>query len=255
MKMSNNGLNLVISFEGLYLNAYKCPAGVWTIGYGHTGKVGKDCIRSGMEITKAKAISLLKSDMKQFEKSVASLVKVPLNQNQFDALISFAFNVGSGSLKSSTLLKKLNKKDYKGAAEQFLVWNKARVNGKLIELPGLTRRRKAERELFLTPIKKQMNVYSFDKFVNDLKEIKGKKLTTDKLLKKLPTINNVDNKNTKVIKPLKKYLKKLGYYNGTIDTVYNVALSAAVKKYKNVKKLDSKSGTIGSKFWKSILKL
>lgn len=148
MKLGQAGLNLIKEFEGLYLTAYKCPAGIWTIGFGTTGKVDGKEIGKGMNITKAKAEQLLRKDVKQFEKSVNSLVKVSINQNQFDALVSFAYNVGSGALKNSTLLRKLNQKDYKGAAEEFLKWNKA--GGKV--LSGLKRRRETERKLFLKAI-------------------------------------------------------------------------------------------------------
>lgn len=147
MKLGQAGLNLIKEFEGLYLTAYKCPAGVWTIGFGTTGKVDGKAIGKGMKITKEKAEQLLRKDVEQFEQSVDNLVKVPINQNQFDALVSFAYNVGSGALKGSTLLKKLNQKNYQGAADEFLKWNKA--GGKI--LAGLRRRREAERKLFLKP--------------------------------------------------------------------------------------------------------
>lgn len=145
MKTGKKGIELIKQFEGCKLTAYKCPAGVWTIGYGTTGKVDNKAIGKDMKITKTKAESLLKEDLATFEKSVSNYVKVPINQNQFDALVSFVYNVGAGALKGSTLLKKLNKKDYQGAAEEFLKWNKA--GGKVME--GLKRRREAERKLFL----------------------------------------------------------------------------------------------------------
>jgi lysozyme len=112
-----------------------------TIGYGHTGGV-----KEGDLITEQKAEQLLQDDLKKFENGVLRLVRVPLAQNQFDALVSFAFNLGVGNLGKSTLLKMLNDRDYKGAAGQFIRWNKAA--GK--ELAGLTRRRLAESALFLS---------------------------------------------------------------------------------------------------------
>lgn len=139
MKTSNSGINLIKKYEGCYLESYKCPAGKWTIGYGHTKNVKK-----GMIITKLQATEYLKDDLVTYEKAVNKYVKVPINQNQFDALISFAFNCGTGALKSSTLLKKLNNKDYEGAANEFKRWNKC--NGKV--LTGLTSRRSAEKDLF-----------------------------------------------------------------------------------------------------------
>lgn len=144
--ISPDGLLLIKSFEGLYLTAYRCPAGVWTIGYGHTGlRHGDGSVRAGRVISKDEAELLLRIDMDYFEGKVVSLVKVPLNADQFAALVSFAFNVGEGELKGSTLLRKLNAGDYTGAADQFLRWDKA--NGKTLR--GLTRRRRSERKLFL----------------------------------------------------------------------------------------------------------
>lgn len=140
MKTSNIGINLIKSFEGCILKAYKCPAGVWTIGYGHTAGV-----KEGQTITQAQAEEFLKQDLKRFETYVKNLVTVKLNQYQFDALVSFCYNVGPGNLKTSTLLKLLNKGDYEGAAEQFERWVKAGDK----KLAGLVRRRVAEKELFL----------------------------------------------------------------------------------------------------------
>lgn len=140
MKINQEGLNLIKDFEGCRLKAYLCPAGVWTIGYGHTQGVKPD-----MVITQLDADRFLLQDLKRFEEAVSSLVKVPITPNQFSALVSFAYNVGTGALYDSTLLRKLNNKDYKGAANEFLRWNKA--GGKV--LPGLTKRRIAERDLFI----------------------------------------------------------------------------------------------------------
>ena len=141
MNISQNGINLIKQFEGCRLEAYKCPAGVWTIGYGHTGSD----VYKGLTITQEKAESLLKSDLIVHCNSVSKLVKVKLNQNQFDALVSFEYNVGYGNFSSSTLLKLLNKGDYAGAAGQFERW--VYTGGKVLE--GLKKRRKAEKELFL----------------------------------------------------------------------------------------------------------
>lgn len=141
MKTSEKGVQLISGFEGLRLKAYKCQGGVWTIGYGHTQGV-----RPTDHITLEGAIILLKQDLKEAEGTIKKYVKVSLSQNQFDALSSFIFNVGSGNFASSTLLIKLNAKDYSAAAEEFLKWNK--VKGAPSE--GLTKRRKAERKLFLS---------------------------------------------------------------------------------------------------------
>ena len=146
LKTGNKGIELIKQFEGCKLTSYKCPAGVWTIGYGHTAGVYE-----GQKITHEEVETLLKNDLKKYEKYVNDYVKVELNQNQFDALVSFTYNLGPGSLKKSTLLKKINQNEFEAAAEEFLKWVKA--NGKT--LPGLVKRRKAERELFLriTPYK------------------------------------------------------------------------------------------------------
>jgi GH24 family phage-related lysozyme (muramidase) len=140
MTINQDGVNLIKSFEGMELEAYLDAVGVWTIGYGHIQGVYE-----GMTITEAQAEELLRKDLAEFESAVSEAVQVSINDNQFSALVSFTFNLGAGSLFESTLLKLLNQGDFQGAADQFPRWNKA--GGQ--ELPGLTRRRKAERALFL----------------------------------------------------------------------------------------------------------
>jgi len=139
MHTSQKGLDLIKSFEGLRLSAYKDVVGVVTIGYGTTSGV-----KMGDTITKERAEELLREDVKRFEGQVLRLVKVPLTQGQLDALVSFTYNLGAGNLGNSTLLRLLNAGDYAGAAAQFDRWNKA--GGKV--LAGLVRRRAAERALF-----------------------------------------------------------------------------------------------------------
>lgn len=134
------GLDLVKSFEGLKLRAYLCPAKVWTIGYGSTGPH----VTPGKVITAAQADELLQDDLDRFEKAVTRLVTVPLTQNQYDALVSFAFNVGISALERSTLLKRVNAKLFDQARAEFAKWNRA--GGR--PLAGLTRRRAAEAALF-----------------------------------------------------------------------------------------------------------
>ncbi|WP_335952328.1 lysozyme [Acinetobacter pittii] len=145
MKISNSGINLIKSFEGLRLKAYDDGVGVWTIGTGTTVYPNGVKVKQGDTCTPEQAKAYFKHDLAKFEKTVNESVTVPLNQNQFDALVSLTYNIGAGALKNSTLLKLLNKGDYKGAADQFLVWNKA--GGKVMK--GLVRRREAERALFL----------------------------------------------------------------------------------------------------------
>lgn len=146
MRISENGINLIKQFEGCKLTAYQDSVGVWTIGYGWTQPVDGKTVAKGMVITQQKANQLLTEGVAQYEKGVTNLVTVSLNQNQFDALVDFAYNLGVNALKGSTLLKKLNTGDYAGAANEFTKWNKA--GGK--ELAGLTRRREAEKSLFLS---------------------------------------------------------------------------------------------------------
>ncbi len=143
MRTSQNGIDLIKSSEGLRLTAYPDPgtgAEPWTIGYGATRGVTQ-----GMTITQDQAERMLVNDIARFEPQLDTLIKVPVSQNQWDALMSFVYNLGAGNLSSSTLLKLLNAGDFSGAADQFLRWNKSGPN----VLPGLTVRRAAERALFL----------------------------------------------------------------------------------------------------------
>jgi GH24 family phage-related lysozyme (muramidase) len=142
--ISADGVELIKHFEGLYLTAYLCPGGVWTIGYGHTGLKHKDgTVYRGRKITQETAEELFRHDIDAFEGRVMRLISVPLNDDEFAALVSFDFN--TGGLADSTLRRKLNAGDRAGAADELLRWNRA--GGKV--LAGLTRRRKSERNLFL----------------------------------------------------------------------------------------------------------
>ena len=145
LQIGTKGLKLIQSFEGYRNKAYKCAAGVMTIGFGTTLIKGKP-ITAGMKCTKAQATEWMKTDLEKFEEAVNDLVDVKITNNQFDAIVSFTYNCGIGSLQKSTLLKKVNAKDFVGAADEFLKWNKA--NG--VVLKGLSRRRVAERKLFMT---------------------------------------------------------------------------------------------------------
>lgn len=143
-KTNASGLEIIKHFEGVRLKAYQDSVGVWTIGYGHTSAAGAPNVTAGLTISQAEAESILQKDLGIFEKGVTEAVTASVNDNQFSALVSFAFNVGLGNLRSSTLLKKLNGGDYNGASEEFLRWTFA--GGQ--QLPGLVRRRNAERALF-----------------------------------------------------------------------------------------------------------
>lgn len=146
MQTSDKGIALIKQFEGCKLTAYQDSVGVWTIGYGWTQPVDGKPVRAGMTIKQETAERLLKTGLVSYEIDVSRLVKVSLTQGQFDALVSFTYNLGARSLSTSTLLRKLNAGDYAGAADEFLRWNKA--GGKVLN--GLTRRREAERALFLS---------------------------------------------------------------------------------------------------------
>jgi len=150
MKLSPAGLDLICQFEGYHralpdgrCRAYRCPAGVLTIGWGCT-----EGVREGMVWTREEAQAALARELAKFEAGVIRLTTVPLNQNQFDALVSFTYNVGLGAFERSTLRRKLNAGDYRGAASAFKLWNKG--GGRV--LPGLVNRRAREATLFLTPM-------------------------------------------------------------------------------------------------------
>lgn len=150
MKLSPSGVDFIKSFEGYHRRlddgrcvAYKCPAGVWTLGYGCT-----EGIEPGMTWTEAEAVAAFARELAKFEAAVTRLVTVEINQNEYDALVSFAYNCGEGALARSTILKRLNQGNRVGAAKAFAAWNKG--GGRV--LPGLVRRRREEAALFLAPV-------------------------------------------------------------------------------------------------------
>jgi lysozyme len=140
LSYGKNGLALTQQFEGMRLSAYQDQVGVWTIGFGHTGPD----VHAGLTITQDQATALLMKDVASASASVNNLVKVPLTQNQFDALVDFVFNLGQGKFAGSTLLRGLNAGDFSGAAAEFVKWDHA--GGQVV--PGLLRRRLAEAQLF-----------------------------------------------------------------------------------------------------------
>jgi lysozyme len=147
MKIGNKGLRLIKEFEGCKLTSYKCPAGVWTIGIGSTRYADGSPVKQGQTLANEEAALLLLSKTLASYEHAVNAIKVELTQNEFDALVSLTYNIGAGNLASSTLVKMLKADGNKAEiAKQFLRWNKA--GGK--ELAGLTRRRNAEAELFLS---------------------------------------------------------------------------------------------------------
>lgn len=158
MKTSNTGRALIEQFEGLILQSYDDAndhivsaggkaVGTLTIGYGHTSAAGLPKVFAGQVITKEQADSILASDLGRVEADVNKLVKVPVTQNQYDALVSFHFN--TGALGKSSVLTALNNKDYAGAADNLMKYTNGRIGGKLVPMAGLVRRRNAEKALFL----------------------------------------------------------------------------------------------------------
>lgn len=164
-------LELIKHYEGLHdgdlttigLQPKRCPVGIWTIGYGHAIRSADgrrflsreddkaEAYRQAGKLSIEDAEELLASDITGYELAVIGMVKVKVTENQRGALVSFAYNMGTQALRHSTLLQRLNLGDYQGAADSFLFWNKATINGEKTELKGLTKRRRAERDLFLKP--------------------------------------------------------------------------------------------------------
>ena len=141
---------LLRGFEGFRSHPYLCPAGYWTIGYGDRYlRSGKPVRPNTPPITEAFASSLMENEVRFFDTALSCLVKVPLSDRQRAALLSWQYNVGTPAVEGSTLLRKLNSGDYAGAAHELMRWNKATVNGRLVDLPGLTTRRALERDVFL----------------------------------------------------------------------------------------------------------
>jgi len=143
--INDSGIELIKHFESLRLESYQDSVGVWTIGWGHTGLTHKDgTVHAGRTITEDEAVALLKKNLQTFEDAVENCVDIDINDNQFSALVSFAFNLGGTNLRKSTLLKKLNSEQHFNASKEFKKWSKA--GGK--RLGGLVRRRISERNLF-----------------------------------------------------------------------------------------------------------
>ena len=148
MIVNKAAIDLIKEFEGFKPNAYRDPVGIWTIGYGTTKAAGVGINpRSGVTITQDDAERYLQLAVQKFAAQIEDMIDVPVTDNQFGALVSLAYNIGPGALAKSTVMRRLNAGDYQGAADAFFMWNKA--GGKV--LPGLMRRRAAERDLFLKP--------------------------------------------------------------------------------------------------------
>ena len=145
MKTSRTGIDLIRKWEGCRLAAYRCPAGVWTIGYGHTSMAGPPTVTAGLKITQQEADDILVRDLVKYEAAVDRALTRSPTQPQFDACVSLCYNIGQGAFAGSSVARKFNAGDISGAADAFLLWNKA--GGKV--LPGLEARRADERRMFL----------------------------------------------------------------------------------------------------------
>jgi lysozyme len=144
MNVTNEGLALIKRFEGFKAKAYRCPAGVWTIGYGHTAMAGAPGVKAGMSVSREEASAILKRDVERFADGVRQALTVTLDDRQFSALVSFAYNVGLGAFRSSSVLKAVNAGDLAAVPRRLGLWVKAQ--GRV--LPGLVKRRAAEASLF-----------------------------------------------------------------------------------------------------------
>lgn len=152
MKTSQRGVALIKRFEGFKGVAYLCPAGVPSIGWGTTTGVSQEDVKRGRTISRSGADALLAIDLAVFERVVEQTTTKPLNQNQFDALVCFAYNVGAAGMRGSSVIKAHNRGDTVAAARAFGLWNKARVGGVLKPVAGLTARRAAEAALYSEPV-------------------------------------------------------------------------------------------------------
>ncbi|MEM8988525.1 MAG: lysozyme [Pseudomonadota bacterium] len=157
MRASETGLNLIKGYEGLRLHAHYAPSEQWSVGYGHTASA-----RHGMQVSEQQADQFLRMDSEPIERLIEEVVMAPLNQNEFDALVSLIFNIGEDNFRRSTVLKKLNEGDRLGAAQAFEMWNKSRIGDELVVLDGLVRRRAAEKSLFLMPVNSDIVVPTSD---------------------------------------------------------------------------------------------
>ncbi len=217
MKTSNNGIELIKKFEGCRLTSYQCPSGVWTIGYGHTAGVCK-----GMTITQQKAEEYLKTDLTKYENYVTA-TRLTLNQNQFDALVSFTYNCGNGNLK-----KLIRNRTLAQIAEAILLYNKS--NGKVLE--GLKRRREAERELFLKADGKETSIRTYSK-----KRDGNTKLSENFKVKEFACKDGsdeikIDSKVVGYLQAARDHFKVPIYINSAYRTpAYNKKIGGASKSY------------------------
>jgi len=194
LRTSQHGLEFIAKWEGCILKPYKDIAGLRTIGIGHLIKPD-EIFADGVNITREKALELLSQDVGLCEEAIKRSIKVPLSQNQFDALISFGFNCGSGVYATSTACKLLNEGKYDQVPDALLMWSKAKVNGQMTTVQGLYNRRKSEGELFKTADEDQENSV-------ELSEEEKKALQTQVAISTQKIVDNfmdsLDNQSKKV---------------------------------------------------------
>ena len=223
MSTSKNGLEFISKWEGCILKPYKDIAGLRTIGVGHLIKPGEN-FPDGVEITKEKALEILANDVKLCEDSIKVRIKVPLNQNQFDALVSFGFNCGTGVYTISDACKALNEGKYEEFSQRILVWSKAKINGVLQINQGLYNRRKSEGELFS-------------------RSIDGKKVEPVKMV----------NWTKESLVEAQTILTKLGLYAAKIDGLWGPSTSAALVKFAESKNVNLNTTLLKSDVPSSLL--
>lgn len=248
--ISNNGINLIKKFEGCRLSAYRDAVGVITIGYGWTKPIDGKPLTMGTKITQAKAEALLKEGLKSYESKVNKYDnKYHWNQNQFDALVSFCYNIGNIDSLTSNGTRTVTE-----IANKFTAYNRA--GGKV--LSGLTNRRKAERQLFLTTNFSEQE-YTHKDFVKEVQATIGAKvdgIAGNETLSKTVTVSKTKNNRHAVVKPIQNYLNYLGYNCGTVDGIAGTKFDNAVKKFQKVNGCVA-DGEITAKknTWKQLLKL
>lgn len=225
MNISEKGINLIKKFEGCHLTAYLCPAGKWTIGYGHTAGVKK-----GMRITQAQAEEYLRQDCKSSERAVNALGR-KLNQNQFDALVSFTFNCGVGNLK--TLCKN---RSLEVIAEKLLLYTKA--GGRTLN--GLVKRRKDEQALFLTPVETEGQMEATGNHSGIVAGLSGHNKPVLRM-----------GSRGEDVKEVQKFLSLKGIYHGAIDGIFGVLTEQAVIEWQGYCEI-AKDGVVGKNTWATI---
>ena len=195
LKTSQHGLEFIAKWEGCILKPYKDIAGLRTIGIGHLIKAG-EVFPDGVEITRGKALELLAQDVGLCEAAIKKSIKVKLNQNQFDALVSFGFNCGVGVYTTSSACKDLNEGKYDQVPEKLLMWSKAKIKGQLVTVQGLYNRRKSEGELF-TKLSDENQASSVKFSEEEKKALQAQvAISTQKLIDNF--MDSLDEQNTKV---------------------------------------------------------